>query len=80
MFRFSPDIQEFIRLLSKYTVEYVIVGGEAVIYYGYGRLTGDIDFFYPANRNNVKKLYQTLDAFWEGDIPGLQNADELLEP
>jgi len=42
---FSEDIQEFIRPLFKHGVEYVIVGGEAVIYYGYPRLTGDIDFF-----------------------------------
>ena len=42
---FSPDIQEFIQLLHKHGVHYLIVGGEAVIYYGYARLTGDVDFF-----------------------------------
>jgi hypothetical protein len=35
---FSPDIQDFIRLLSIHHVRYVIVGGEAVIYYGHARL------------------------------------------
>jgi hypothetical protein len=40
---FSPDILEFLRLLSIYKVRYLIVGGEAVIYYGHARLTGDID-------------------------------------
>ena len=43
---FSPDIQAFIKLLYKQGVHYLIVGGEAVIYYGYVRLTGDVDFFY----------------------------------
>jgi hypothetical protein len=37
---FSADNQEFLHLLYKYDVKYLIVGGEAVIYYGYPRLTG----------------------------------------
>ena len=32
---FSPDVREFIGLLHKHGVRYVIVGGEAVIYCGY---------------------------------------------
>lgn len=45
---FSPDTQDFIRLLHRYSAHYIIVGGEAVIYYGSARLTGDVDFFYDA--------------------------------
>lgn len=80
MFRFSSDIKEFLRLLSKYKVQYVMVGGEAVIYYGHGRLTGDIDIFYHAGQDNADRMYRALDAFWQGDIPGVQNAKELMEP
>ncbi len=43
---FSPDIREFIRLRYQHRVRYVVVGGEAVIFYGYARFTGDVDFFY----------------------------------
>jgi hypothetical protein len=39
---FSPDILEFISLLHARQVRYMVVGGEAVIHYGYARLTGDI--------------------------------------
>ena len=42
---FSLDTQEFIKLLAYHKVKYVIVGGEAVIYYGHARLTGDVGFF-----------------------------------
>ena len=42
---FSPDILEFMYLLHEFGVRYLIVGGEAVIYYGHARLTGDVDFF-----------------------------------
>ncbi|MBM3839307.1 MAG: hypothetical protein FJ398_15325 [Verrucomicrobia bacterium] len=43
---FSADTREFIALLHQHAVRYVIVGGEAVIFHGYARLTGDVDFFY----------------------------------
>jgi len=55
-FHFSEDIQDFLRLLSVYRVKYVIVGGEAVIYYGYARLTGDIDIFYEPTPGNAQNL------------------------
>lgn len=77
---FSEDIQEILTLLAKHQVKYLIVGGEAVIYYGHARLTGDIDLFYEASLGNGAKLYQTLDEFWKGDIPEVVSSEELLEP
>ncbi len=75
---FSPDIQEFLFLLSAHKVRYVIVGGEAVIYYGFVRLTGDVDFFFEPTANNVQQLYRALDEFWRGSIPGIQSPHELM--
>jgi hypothetical protein len=74
---FSPDIQDFLLLLSTHKVRYVIVGGEAVIYHGFARLTGDIDFFYEPTAENARRLYRTLDKFWRGSIPGIQSPREL---
>jgi hypothetical protein len=74
---FSPDIQDFLLLLSTHKVRYVIVGGEAVIYHGFARLTGDIDFFYEPTAENARRLYRTLDKFWRGSIPGIQSPCEL---
>jgi predicted nucleotidyltransferase len=76
---FSKDIQEFLELLTKHSIKYVIVGGEAVIYYGFARLTGDVDFFYEPSRKNVLNLYRALDEFWGGDIPGINTFEELME-
>jgi hypothetical protein len=76
---FSKDIQEFIELLTKHSVKYVIVGGEAVIYYGYARLTGDVDFFYDPSKENVSYLYRALDEFWGGNIPGIDTFEDLME-
>lgn len=76
---FSSDTQEFIRLLYEHDVRYVISGGEAVIYYGYARLTGDVDFFYDRRSENAHRLFQTLSDFWGGDVPGVSEAEELTK-
>lgn len=76
---FSPDIRDFIALLSRYQVRYVVVGGEAVIHYGHARLTGDIDFFYDRTAGNAEALFHALLVFWSGRIPGLEAAGELQE-
>ena len=53
---FSPDIHLFLSLLHEHGVRHVIVGGEAVIFYGYARLTGDIDIFYKESSQRAKDL------------------------
>jgi hypothetical protein len=77
---FPPDIQEFFRDLQKYKVRYLLVGGEAVIYYGHPRLTGDVDFFYDRSPVNCERLFKALLEFWEKDIPGLKSFEELCDP
>lgn len=43
---FSPDIEALLRLLKEENTRYLIVGGEAGIFHGYARFTGDVDIFY----------------------------------
>jgi len=76
---YSPDTIDFLYILSKHDVKYLIVGGEAVIFYGYARLTGDIDIFYEKTEENVMRLYLALNEFWNDDIPGIENKDELMQ-
>ena len=76
---FSPDIREFIALLGRHQVQYVIVGGEAVIFHGHARLTGDVDFFYDAAPDNARRLYAALEEFWAGRIPAIARWEELTE-
>ncbi|HSW55775.1 MAG TPA: DUF6036 family nucleotidyltransferase [Ignavibacteriaceae bacterium] len=73
----SSDIIEFLFLLNKYKVKYLIVGGEAVIYYGHARLTGDIDIFYKRGKENCLNLFKVLNEFWDADIPGVSKKEEL---
>lgn len=67
-------------MLSLHKVRYLIVGGEAVIYHGFARLTGDADFFFEPTSNNVQRLYRALDEFWQGTVPGIQSPHELMAP
>lgn len=57
----------------------MIVGGEAVIYYGHARLTGDIDLFYETTSENVTCLLDALREFWSGPIPGVRSGREFLK-
>lgn len=77
---FSPDTSEFIRILDAFAVEYVIVGGEAVIFYGHVRLTGDTGFFFRSSVENTQRLFDALQAFWSGETPGVESDKALRKP
>ena len=62
----GQDFKEFIELLNKHRVEYLVVGGYAVAMYGYPRYTGDIDFWVKPNINNAKKIIKALNDFGFG--------------
>jgi hypothetical protein len=43
--RLAPDFKEFLQLLNSGKIEYLVVGGYALGYYGHPRATGDIDIW-----------------------------------
>jgi hypothetical protein len=59
-------MKEFIELLEKYQVEYVVVGGFAVNYYGYIRTTQDIDILIFPSSKNAQNMIDALDEFGFG--------------
>lgn len=77
---FSPDVSELLHLLAEENVHYLIVGGEAVIFHGYARFTGDVDIFYDGNKSNAEAVYRALHRFWNGDIPMIKDAGEFMVP
>jgi len=74
---FSRDILEFLEMLRTHRVRYLVVGGEAVIQYGYARFTADMDIFFEADAANAGRLYHALQEFWGGTVPGIESADVL---
>jgi len=77
---FTPDMQAFLRLLWVHDVRYLVIGGLAVVYHGYARLTGDVDFFYDTEVDNADRLWNALVEFWDGSVPGIDRATELQDP
>ena len=76
---FSPDIRDFIVALNRHQVRYLIIGGEAVIFYGYARYTGDVDFFYDPAEANARALFAALKEFWGGKVPDMADHTELMD-
>lgn len=53
---FNADFLEFLELLKKHEVTFLLVGGYAVILHGYVRSTGDMDLWVEPTAVNYKKL------------------------
>ncbi|MBK8979544.1 MAG: hypothetical protein IPM29_26890 [Planctomycetes bacterium] len=78
--RFSPDTRAFLRLLQVHRVRRLLVGEIAVIYHGYARLTGDVDFYHDRESDNIDRRWRALTEFWDGSVPGLIDESELADP
>jgi len=59
----NKDFKEFIELLNKNKVKYLVVGGYALAFHGYPRYTKDIDFWVWINKENAKNIIKTLRDF-----------------
>jgi hypothetical protein len=60
---FNDDFKDFILYLNQNEVEYIVVGGYAVIIRGYSRSTGDIDIWVNKTEENFIKLQKAIKAF-----------------
>jgi len=60
---FNTDFQDFITALNNNDVDYILLGGYAVILYGYSRNTGDMDIFVRKSETNYQKLQQAFQEF-----------------
>src|SRR5258708_30305467 len=57
------EFKEFLVLLNSNGVEYLLVGGFCVLYYGYPRATGDIDVWIDTSKKNAVKVSRSLVEF-----------------
>ena len=69
--RLTDDFKDFISLLNQNEVDFAICGGHAVAFYGYPRMTMDIDILINPSTINAQKLMKTLEEFGFGGIPQL---------
>jgi len=63
---FNDDFRDFIQAMNHQNVEYILVGGYAVILHGYRRVTGDMDIWVNRTTENYQRLAK---AFAEFGLP-----------
>ena len=67
MTHLPQDFKEFLKLLNAHNVEYLLIGGYAVGYYGYPRATADMDIWIAMNPANADKVVTVLKKFGFND-------------
>jgi len=60
---FSEDFRDFLKTFNENQVEYILVGGFAVIIHGYQRVTGDMDIWVNRSLSNYKKIEKAFQQF-----------------
>jgi hypothetical protein len=60
------DFREFLKLLNSNGVEYLVVGGYAVVYYGAYRTTIDMDVWVAISPANAQRLAAAVEEFGFG--------------
>lgn len=74
----NKDFREFIELLNKHRVKYLVVGGYAVAFHGHPRYTKDLDVWIWLQEQNAQKIIDVLQDF---GFAGLQfNREDFLNP
>lgn len=60
---FMEEHQQLLKALLNNDVLFLLIGGYAVIHYGYGRTTGDMDIWLQLGDTNKSKLIKALEEF-----------------
>lgn len=71
-----PDFREFLKSFEDEEVQYLLIGGYAVGFYGYPRATAGLDIWVAIHPDNARKIVSALQRFGM-DAEGL-NADLFL--
>ncbi len=71
------EYKKFLLLLLKHKVEFMLIGGYAVIYYGYERTTSDMDIWLQPTNSNRDKFINALreHGINESDLKSVHKMD-----
>jgi hypothetical protein len=79
----NQDFKEFIQLLNKNKVKYLVIGGYAVAIHGHPRYTKDIDIWLEMSEENSQKLIKALTEFGFGSLgltpEDFQTPDQIVQ-
>jgi hypothetical protein len=66
--KLQADLRELVGLLLSRGVEFVVVGGHAVAFHGFPRLTEDVDLLVRPTLENGQRIVDALSAFGFGSL------------
>jgi hypothetical protein len=72
----AENFEEILSAFSRFEVDFMIVGGYAVIFHGYGRTTGDLDLWVKPSKSNKEKILKAF-AFMNYDSDSLSQIENL---
>lgn len=75
---FEPDFVDFIGLLNKHKVDYMVIGAHALAFHGRPRHTGDLDIWIRPSEENAKRMMSVIIEFGFGSV-GLSEEDFLRD-
>src|SRR5215475_8219685 len=58
-----PQIEKILELLKNADVEFIVIGGVAMVAHGSAHVTFDIDFCYRRTQENIEKICAVLAPF-----------------
>jgi predicted nucleotidyltransferase len=61
--KLHQDFKDFLKLLNKNKVKYLLIGGYAVGFHGYPRATADLDIWIQMDENNARKSVKAIRQF-----------------
>ncbi|MDI1311698.1 hypothetical protein [Prosthecobacter sp.] len=71
----EDDLVALCRLLNSVGARYMIIGGFAIMYSGYGRTTVDVDLLFDTALENEAKVYRCLESLPDKAVLQLQPGD-----
>lgn len=72
----AKDFEDFLELLNKHKVEYMVVGGYALAFHGKPRHTGDLDIWINITEKNARSMMLVVKEFGMQSL-GLELSDFL---
>ncbi|HTD39398.1 MAG TPA: nucleotidyltransferase [Mucilaginibacter sp.] len=72
----EPDFEDFVGLLNKHKIDYMVVGGYALAFHGKPRHTGDLDIWIDISDTNAERMCLVINEFGMSSL-GMQKEDFL---
>lgn len=73
------DFEDFLELLDRHRVRYLIVGGLAFIFHAKPRYTKDMDIWLAPDAGNARRANRALSEFGAPELLDPDNPDEILQ-